>query len=156
MSVKKAKRKGKGRAKRSAKKSARKKPEKRSARTTKKRVDMVRVRENINNLVGNSARDIANEVIKVAKTGQLASAKYLFEAVGLYPPTEETAAKPDHSLAHTLLHRMGLPTEQLICDEDTPIAVVRSDAKTAAGIAEEDPESEPEPKPEPGAEKSEE
>jgi len=33
----------------------------------KKPVDMVRVRENINNLVGNSAKEIAAKVIEVAK-----------------------------------------------------------------------------------------
>src|ERR1022692_155351 len=50
--------------------------------TTKKPVDLVRVREIITNPVGNSAKDIATGVIEVAKAGQLASAKYLFEAVG--------------------------------------------------------------------------
>jgi hypothetical protein len=67
-------------------------------------------------------------VIEVAKTGQLASAKYLFEAVGLYPATEETRAKaPEDSLAYTLLRRMGLPTEPVICDEDPLPDVVASD-----------------------------
>ena len=103
MSMKKAKGKSKGTAKKSANKSTPK---------SKKPVDMVKVRENINDLVTDSAEDIATEVIKVAKTGQLASAKYLFEVVGLYPATEETKAKPqEDSLALTLLRRMGLPTE---------------------------------------------
>ena len=107
-SVKKAK------SKRTAKRS-----ENKSAGGTKKPIDMVQLRENINNLVGESAKDIATKVIEVAKTGQLASAKYLFEAVGLYPATEETRAKaPEDSLAYTLLRRMGLPTEPVICDED--------------------------------------
>jgi hypothetical protein len=110
VSVKKAKGKGKGAAKKSAKKSAPK---------TKKGKDIVQVRENIDELVKGSAEDIATEVIKVAKTGQLASAKYLFEAVGLYPPTEETAGPAvKDTLAHTLLTRMGLPTEPVITDED--------------------------------------
>jgi len=93
--------------------------EKKGVVGTKKPVDMVQLRENINKLVGESAKDIATKVIEVAKTGQLASAKYLFEAVGLYPATEETRAKaPEDSLAYTLLRRMGLPTEPVICDED--------------------------------------
>jgi hypothetical protein len=104
----------KAKGKRTAKQS-----EKKSVVGTKKPVDMVQLRENINNLVGESAKDIATKVIEVAKTGQLASAKYLFEAVGLYPATEETRAKaPEDSLAYTLLRRMGLPTEPVICDED--------------------------------------
>jgi hypothetical protein len=135
VSMKKAKGKGKTTAKKSAKK---------SAPNTKKPVDMVRVRENINNLVGASAKDIATEVIKVAKTGQLASAKYLFEAVGLYPPTEQTAVSPvDHSLAHTLLTRMGLPLEPVVCDEEPTPVVLISVAKSAPSIAQEDPEGEP-------------
>jgi hypothetical protein len=120
VSVKKAKGKGKGTAKKSAKKSGGK----------KKPVDMVRVRESINNLVGGSAEKIAIEVIKVALTGQLATAKYLFEAVGLYPPTEETTTRPiETSLAHTLLTRMGLPLEPVVCDEDPAPAVLPKDGE---------------------------
>jgi hypothetical protein len=122
MSVKK---KAKGKTKGTAKKST-----KRSSPKTKKPVDMGRVRENINNLVGASAKDIANEVIKVAKTGQLASARYLFEAVGLYPPTEQSAANPiERSLAHTLLTRMGLPLDPVICDEEPASPLSPPDAK---------------------------
>jgi hypothetical protein len=115
--VKKAKGKGEGqgKGKAAAKKSGG------SVKRSKKSKDVVQVRENINDLVKDSAEDIATEVIKVAKTGQLASAKYLFEAVGLYPPTEETrpTVKED-SLAHTLLRRMGLPTEPLSEEEPEP------------------------------------
>jgi hypothetical protein len=53
-----------------------------------------------------SAELIAAGVITVAKTGQLASTKYLFEAVGLYPATEQTSLTPVvGSLAHALLRR---------------------------------------------------
>jgi hypothetical protein len=139
MSVKKkAKRKSEGTAKKSKKK---------STPRAKKSVDMGRVRENINNLVGASARYIANEVIKVARTGQLASAKYLFEAVGLYPPTEQAAANPvERSLAHTLLTRMGLPLDPVICDEEPATGESASDAKSMSdevvkpGVAREDAE----------------
>jgi hypothetical protein len=93
----------------------------------KKGKDIVEVRENINELVKASAKTIANKVIEVAKTGQLASAKYLFEAIGLYPATEQTAPTPvTGSLAHTLLTRMGLPTEPVIRDEEeAPVPVMR-------------------------------
>jgi hypothetical protein len=129
VSVKKAKAKGKGKG--AAKKSAAKKPAaKNSAAKKKKGKDIAQVRENINELVKASAKLIANKVIEVAKTGQLASARYLFEAVGLYPPTEQTAAPPvKDTLAHTLLTRMGLPTDPVICEEDETQAELAKDGK---------------------------
>jgi len=82
-------------------------------------VDMVKVRENIDSLVGHSAEEIAKKVIAFAKDGQLASVKYLFEAVGLYPATEETRAKaPEESLAYKLLKRIAMPTEEVISNEN--------------------------------------
>ena len=138
MSVKKAKKKGKA-AKKSAKRAAGPKP--------KKGKDIVEVRGNIDNLVKASAEKIAIEVIKVALTGQLATAKYLFEAVGLYPPTEQTVARPiETSLAHTLLTRMGLPLTPMVSDEEVVPVVSTSAAKDAAtetpGVAQQDPEKE--------------
>jgi ABC-type uncharacterized transport system ATPase subunit len=134
VSVKKAKGKGKGPAKKSAKKSA----------GTKKGKDIVQVRENINELVKASARTIATEVIKVARKGQLASAKYLFEAIGLYPATEQTAATPvAGSLAFTLLKRMGLPTEPMISEEDEPAAGLTNDMKAKTEAAMPSIENEP-------------
>ncbi|MGA7696494.1 MAG: hypothetical protein WCA76_15815 [Candidatus Sulfotelmatobacter sp.] len=127
-----------------------KKSAKKRVRISKKPVDMARVRETINNMVGNSAEKIAAKVINVALTGQLAPAKYLFEAAGLYPATEETAARPQgDSLAHILLRRMGLPLESVIRDEEEDPLVVAIDAKgmsTEAGKpgAAEDSEAESE------------
>ncbi|MGD0161391.1 MAG: hypothetical protein ABSB39_02885 [Candidatus Sulfotelmatobacter sp.] len=107
-----------------------KKSAKKRVRISKKPVDMARVRETIKNMVGNSAEKIAAKVINVALTGQLAPAKYLFEAAGLYPATEETAARPQgDSLAHILLRRMGLPLESVIQDEEEDPLVVAIDAK---------------------------
>jgi len=156
--MKKARGKRKGTAKTSAKKSAKK-----SVPRTKKPVDLVRVRENINNLVGASAEEIATGVIKVAKAGQLTSAKYLFEAVGLYPATEQTAARPvENTLAHTLLRRLGLPLDPVICDEDLAPAVLPSVARelntetAVPSVVEEDPEGEREEDLEPTPAESEE
>lgn len=125
--------KAKGKIRRTAEKSAKKRAPK-----TKKPVDIARVRENIANLVGGSAELIAARVIKVAKRGQLAPAKYLFEVVGVYPATEETTAKPEDSMAYTLLSRMGLPTEPVVCDEDPLPAAV-----SMPSVAEEDPGDDP-------------
>lgn len=121
--AKKAKGNSEGKAEKSAEK---------SGKRPKKPADIVQVRESITNMVTNSAKTIANRVIKDAKTGQLASVKYLFEVAGLYPPTEETtAALPEHSLAHTLLRRMGLPTEPVIGDEDQMPAALTGNARQA-------------------------
>ena len=79
-------------------------------------VDFAEVRKIIATLVRISAKHITEEVIKVAKTGQLAPAKYLFEAVGLYPPGVE-AAKPEDSLAYSLLKRMGLQPDAGVPEE---------------------------------------
>ena len=147
MSVKK---KAKGKSKGTAKKTAKKKASaKKRAPSKKKGKDIVQVRENINELVKDSAKDIATEVIKVAKTGQLASAKYLFEAAGIYPATEQATVNPiERSLAHTLLTRMGLPLDPVICDEEPTPAVLPSERKnkcTETNVpadAEENPEEE--------------
>ena len=129
MSVKKAKAKTKGSAKRRAK-------PKGNGPAKKKGKDVGEVRENINELVKDSAEAIAIEVIKVAKTGQLAPAKYLFEAAGIYPATERTGMRPiETSLAHTLLTRMGVPLDPVICSEDPVPAGLTSDAEGAAEAA---------------------
>jgi hypothetical protein len=148
MSVKK-KAKGKGKA------TTKKQTTTRRAPNKKKGKDIFQVRENINELVKDSAEDIATEVIKAAKTGQLAPAKYLFEAAGIYPPTEQTAANPvEHSLAHTLLTRMGLPLDPVICDEEPATGESVSEAKSMSteavrpGAAREDAEEGAEDEPE--------
>jgi hypothetical protein len=89
--------------------------------------DFAQVRKNIATLVRGSAEEIATAFIAGAKAGQLAPAKYLFEAVGLYPATEETLEKAEDPLAYTLLKRMGLANEAVIGDED--------EASVSLGIA---------------------
>jgi hypothetical protein len=113
---------------------------KKSPAKKKKGKDIVEVRQHINELVKASANKIANKVIEVAKTGQLASAKYLFEAVGLYPATEATEPAPvDGSLAQTLLARMGIPTEPVVYDDDEfAIPAARGSQEEAAREANED------------------
>src|SRR5437763_11252325 len=118
MSVKK---KAKGKEKSTAKKAAAKK----SKTKPKKGKDLNKVREGIDNKIKDSAQLIANKVIEVAKTtGQLASAKYLFEAVGLYPANEQSEARPiETTMAHQLLTRMGIPLEPVVRDEDGEVIV---------------------------------
>jgi Dual specificity phosphatase, catalytic domain len=83
--------------------------------------DVARVRKNIHNMVWNSVEEIARSVIEAAKNGELAPAKYLFEVVGMYPATEESRGKPkEDSPAYLLLKRLGLPTEPVVGDKDSP------------------------------------
>jgi hypothetical protein len=81
-------------------------------------VDFVEARKNIATLVRMSSNEIAEELVAHAKSGELAPTKYLFELVGLYPPTPETSSKPENSLAYALLKRMGLPTDPMLAEED--------------------------------------
>jgi hypothetical protein len=110
--------------------------------------DVAEVRESINELVKESAEAIAISVIEVAKSGQLAPAKYLFEAAGIYPVMEQMAMRPiETSLAHTLLTRMGLPLEPVICDEDPFPTALTNDGESAtetvrAMVVEESPDEE--------------
>jgi hypothetical protein len=63
---------------------------------------------------------IAKKVIDGARDGQVAAAKYLFEAVGLYPATEETKANmPEQSLPYALLRRISLATDQVIRNNES-------------------------------------
>jgi hypothetical protein len=130
VSAKKAKGKGKGTTEEPAK------PERKKAAAKEKGKDVVEVRESVNELVMESAVAIANKVIEAAKKGQLTSARYLFEAAGIYPATEQTAMRPiETSLAHTLLTRMGLPLDPVICSEDPVPALLKSDAKGSTETA---------------------
>jgi hypothetical protein len=134
VSVRKAKGKGKETPTEKPEKPAKAKRDKASAK--KKGKDLVEVRESINELVMDSAVAIAAGVIEVAKTGQLAPAKYLFEAAGIYPVSEQTAMRPiETSLAHTLLTRMGLPLEPVIYGEDPVPVRLTSEGKDATETA---------------------
>jgi hypothetical protein len=81
-------------------------------------VDFAEARKNIATLVRMSSNEITRGLIAQAKSGELAPTKYLFELVGLYPPTPETSSKPENSLAYALLKRMGLPTDPMLAEED--------------------------------------
>lgn len=73
--------------------------------------DFIEARKNIAKLVRISVNEICAQFIQLAKEGEVAPAKYLFEVVGLYPVREEASSKPENSLAYTLLKQLGLPTE---------------------------------------------
>ena len=82
-------------------------------------MDLVEVRKDISEIVGNNATDVTTAVLGEALKGQLGPMKYLFEVAGLYPATEEGGAPPEKdALARTLLHRLGLPEEPVNRPED--------------------------------------
>jgi len=83
---------------------------------SKKPVDMAMVRENIKKMVANSAEAIVVVLIEAARNGELAPARYLFEAAGLHPAEEESNPLEEDSLAYSLLKQLGLPTEPLAVD----------------------------------------
>src|SRR5579862_1780986 len=85
----------------------------------KRPVNIVEAREKVARLVSVSAPQIAIKVIKQAKAGQLASVKYMFEMVGLYPAKEEAVPEgTEDSPAYRLLKRMASPSEPVICEDD--------------------------------------
>ena len=104
-------------------KSAASKPRARRSTTKKEKpVNMAEVRENISNMVGASANEIAREVIATAIKGALAPARYMFEVAGLYPATEATESKPEEeSFALSLVKRLkGLPEPPKREDDEEP------------------------------------
>ena len=131
--------KGKGTAKKRARKNSvpTRAVKERSAKT-KVPSDFAGVRKNIATSVREAANEIADRLVEMAKGGHLASVKYLFETVGLYPPTAEIGSKPEESLAHRLLTKLGLPTDPVIGKEDTSRiwlkAAVKEDLRDGAGI----------------------
>jgi len=135
--------KGQGREKSSTRRNAKgtevSQAEKTETPPTREPADFAEVRKNIATLVRMSANAIAAAFVEAAKKGQVAPEKYLFEAVGLYPPTAETLSNSENSLAYTLLKRIGLPTEPVICEEDLPPAATRAagPATRGAGAREE-------------------
>jgi len=106
---------------RKSKRKTTKPAKKQGSRKSKKPVDLIEVREDITNIVGSEAKELTKAVVEEGLKGQLAPVKYLFEMAGLYPSAEENQAKPEgESLAKTLLHRLGLPEETVIRQEEEP------------------------------------
>jgi hypothetical protein len=92
---------------------------KESGEIRKQPEDRAQMRKGIDQLVWDSAEVIAKKVIEGAREGQVAAAKYLFEAVGLYPATEETKANTaEESLPSALLRRIALAGGPVIRTEE--------------------------------------
>jgi hypothetical protein len=102
-----------------------------------KDVNLAEVRRDIKNIVGEAAGAITSAVVAEAKKGQLTTAKYLFEATGIYPVLEggDTVDNPDDdTFAQRIVRRLGLPEGPLPKndDDDAPeIPTVNVVAETA-------------------------
>jgi len=83
------------------------------------------VRENITKMVQNEAEKLAQAVMGVGMTGQLAPVKYLFEMAHLYPKADDgsEATKEEDSLAKTLLDRLNIP-DTPVAGEDEDVVVI--------------------------------
>ncbi|PYV57247.1 MAG: hypothetical protein DMG90_15730 [Acidobacteria bacterium] len=80
-------------------------------------VDLARVREQIECLVGNAAVDMVTKTIEDAKNGRYLGMRFLFEMTGIYPAIQaETAPSGGETLAQTLLERLGLLTPEELQD----------------------------------------
>ena len=120
---KKAKRKSKAATKKSAKK--------KGTAKAKTETNPAEVRRKVSKMVKSQAVKMTHAVIDKANAGgELAAVKYLFEVASIYPPKadQEQATAEEESLAETLLHRLNIPTEPIVHDED--------DEDDASGAAE--------------------
>ena len=115
----------KGRAKKGKRSGQRKanKTAKKNSSSTKKsgksERDEKEVRKECSKLIKDGATLLTAAVIEEGKKGQLGPVKYLFEMANIFPQAQdgsETTAK-EESLAETLLHRWGIPTEPVVADE---------------------------------------
>ena len=71
--------------------------------------DIADLRRQITGLVAHNAVAMVQRAIDgVMEEGQYQAIKYLFEMVGLYPPTAEEGEVPEDSLAKVLLDRLGI------------------------------------------------
>ena len=112
----------------------------------------MRVRKNLDNLVVDSAELIATGAITVAKTGQLASAKYWFEAVRLCGATEQTSPPPPSRFAGTQAVEANETADRTGDWWDEAAVVLTSDVKSVQAAAttlsvENEPEAEREDEP---------
>ena len=99
----------KAKKKAAAKKPAGKPVRKKCRAKEKPETNPAEVRKEISKLVTEAASKVAEAVIDVAKTGQLAPARYLFEMANIFPPAQdgEQATTEEDCLAKILLARIS-------------------------------------------------
>jgi len=95
--------------------------------------DPEQVRENISKLVQDQAEELAEAVIGVGMTGQLAPVKFLFEMAHLYPKVTDgsEATKDEDCLAQTLLKRLNLPETPIVEEDEGAVVIPAKDPEQA-------------------------
>jgi len=82
-----------------------------------KPVDLAKVRDEIECLVGNHARSMVQRTIEEAKKGRYLALRFLFELARIPPAAKTEVEAPEgESLAQTLLERLGLLSPQEMLD----------------------------------------
>jgi hypothetical protein len=119
-----AKAKAKPRAKAKAEKAVKETDNKTTKASDKKLEDAnpLEMRRKVTNIVGEKLDEITDATVGEAKKGQLATVKYLFEVVGLYPPsTDAFMGNPEEdTFMQRVVRRLGLPEGPLPSEEDDP------------------------------------
>ena len=95
-------------------------------------MDLVEIRQQIANLVGNDAVGMVEVTMEEVEKGHYLGMKYLFEMIGLYPAVGEDGVVVPDTMAAILLRRLGLP------EPATPEPAVTKDQSTAAAVSDEE------------------
>jgi hypothetical protein len=95
-----------------------------------KTLDLVEIRRQITDLVGNGAVGMVETTMEEVGKGHYLGMKYLFEMIGLYPATSTDDAAVEDSMAATLLRWLGIP------EGPTPDPGVTKDSGTTVSASE--------------------
>jgi hypothetical protein len=93
--------------------------------------DMEEARKNLDDRLLICAAAIVEGLVNKAKKGEVAPAKYLFEAAGLYPARAEK--KPEQSVVYQLYKRLKLP-DPAAADETSNATAQTSPEQSEAAI----------------------
>jgi hypothetical protein len=119
--IRKKGKKSKGVSGKRAKKAGKKKQTKTRAKgkSRRKEQDSRTVRQQCSKLIKDDATKLTSAVIGEGKKGQLGPVKFLFEMANIFPAADDgsEASAQEESLAETLLHRLGIPTNPVVADE---------------------------------------
>jgi hypothetical protein len=99
---------------------------------SRKPVDLVEIRQQIANLVGNDAVGMVEVTMEEVEKGHYLGMKYLFEMIGLYPAAGEDGVVVPDTMGAILLRRLGLP------EPATEEPAVTKDQATAAAVSDEE------------------
>jgi hypothetical protein len=94
-------------------------------------MDLMEIRQQIANLVGNDAVGMVEVTMEEVEKGHYLGMKYLFEMIGLSPAAGEDGVVVPDTMAAILLRRLGLP-------DPAAEPAVTKDQATAAAVSDEE------------------